>query len=321
MILTTLSPDFTPRSQALRFGIDTESESPQDVELEVVDATTDTTLARQLLREVTTAELNIAPYTREFTDHKPSQVRHSSFKEAPSSLYAIRSEESLSEPLRITVNRRVQSTPTLVTSMPHNRTISLGERDELLLLACPDDHIEAIITGDTGEEITLGYTTSTGATILSISTEDFASNIGTLDVEIVCNGEKFATLHYRMVRSGRKAMRVAWISSEGSIERYTFPVTAQRQQKSEKRTVAMAEGQRVVSTTTEQTEVLLSRYEPRLTIEALAEIISATKVWVERYDNCHEVEVLTSVVDHNLMGEPDSLRLTIRQWRRKEGAL
>ena len=321
MILTTLSPDFTPRNQALRFGIDTESETPQDVVIDVVDVITDTTLSRQRLRQITSAEVNIAPYTRDFSFHKPSLKSQTSFKEAPTSLYAIRCEDSQSEPLLVTVNRRVQSTPTLITSMPLNRTISYGERDELLLLVAPDDHIRAHIESDTGEELTLDCTNPMGATILSISTEDFASNIGSFDVEIVCNGEWLTTLHYKMVRSSRKSMRLAWISDEGSIERYTFPMTAKKQQKCEKRSVTMAEGQRVVSATTEQTDVLISRYEPRHTIEPLSEIISATKVWIERGNECHEVEVLTSVVDHNLLGEPDSLRLTIRQWSRKEGAL
>lgn len=321
MILTTLSPDFTPRNQALRFGIDTERETPQDVMVDVVDVATDTTLSRQHLRQITTAEVNIAPYTRDFSLHTPSQKRHTSFKEAPSSLYAIRCEDCQSEPLRISVNRREQSTPTLVTSMPLNRTISYGERDELLLLVNPNNHISVYIEGDTGEVMMLDYTALTGAAILSISTADFAYNIGTLDVDIECNGEWLTTLHYKMVRSGRKSMRLAWISDEGSIERYTFPMTTKRQQKCEKRSVAAAEGQRVVSATTEQSDVLISRYEPRLTIESLAEIISATKVWIERGDDYNEVEVLTSVVDHNLLGEPDCLRLTIRQWRRKEVAL
>jgi hypothetical protein len=116
-------------------------------------------------------------------------------------------------------------------------------------------------------------------------------------------------------------VRLAWISGEGSIERYTFPTTLKSRRKSEKRTILMGEEQRVVASTTEQSTELNSRYEPRRTIEALIEIISSTKVWIECNDNLQEVEVLTSVTDHNLLGEPDSVRLTISQWRRKEGGL
>lgn len=321
MILKTISPDFTPRNHALRFGIDSESDTAEDVVVEVVDVESDSTIARQRLRQVTTAEVNIAPYTRAFVLHKPSQESHTSFKEAPSALYAIRSEDCQSEPLRISVNRRVKNPPTLVTSMPLNRNIAYGERDELFLLVNPDDHLRAYIEGDSGEELTLDYTTATGATILSISTEDFASNIGTLDVEIVCNGEWLTTLHYQVARSSRNSVRLAWISGEGSIERYTFPTILKSRRKSEKRTILMGDEQRVVASTTEQSRELNSRYEPRRTIEALIEIISSTKVWIECNDNLQEVEVLTSVTDHNLLGEPDSVRLTIRQWRRKESGL
>lgn len=62
MRIYKLSNDFTPRHEGLLFGIETEFDEPQDVEVEVVDVATNEVVATQLLHEVTYAEVNIAPY-------------------------------------------------------------------------------------------------------------------------------------------------------------------------------------------------------------------------------------------------------------------
>lgn len=321
MILTTLSHDFTPRNSALRFGIESESDTPQDVEIEVVDCDNDTTIARQRLRKVTSAEVNIAPYATLPAEHRPTQLVGTSFEELPTAQYTIRTDGVEATPIRISVNRCEVSAPTIVTTMPLNRTIAYGERDELLLMGGVDDHFAAHIESDQGDDLSLDYTSPTGAVRLTISTEDFERNIGSLSVEITHNGEWLTTLHYRVVKARGKSLRLAWISEKGSIERYTFAAIAKAQRKSEKHTITTSNGLQVVSSTSEQLLLLNSRYEPRHITKALAEIISSTKVWIERHNNLHEVEVLTSVIDSNLFGKPDSVRLTLRQWGRKEGSV
>ena len=103
MILTTLSHDFTPRNSALRFGIESESDIPQDVEIEVVDCDNDTTIARQHLRKVTSAEVNIAPYATHPAEHRPTQLVGTSFGELPTAQYTIRTDGVEATPIRISV--------------------------------------------------------------------------------------------------------------------------------------------------------------------------------------------------------------------------
>ncbi len=321
MKVTKITNDFAPRNRAICFGIETELDEPCNVEVEVVNVEANTTLARQIIREVTSATVNIAPYTKPFAEYTPSLHHETSFEEAPTASYTIRVDDIDAEPIRLTVNCEEQSLPSLVSTMPTKRTIAYGERDELLLLANAGDTFATIIKTDTGEELSLDYTTQTGAAILSLSTEDFGSDVRTLEVTILCNDSHLNVLHYNVVASRKGAIRLAWISSKGSIERYTFPAVTKSQRKSEKESHTTLAGRRVTSSNTESSLTLVSRYEPRSTIKALADIISTTKVWIEGEDVCHEVEVRSSTVDTNLFGEPDSTVIELTEWRREEVAL
>ena len=321
MKLTKIANDFAPRNKALYFGITTELEEPCDIEVEVVDADFDSTIARQLLREITSVKVNIAPYTKPFTEYVPSLHPETSIEEAPTASYTIRVEGIEAEPIRLSVNSQEQMAPSLVSTMPLKRTIAYGERDELLLIAHTNDNLAIVIKSDTGEELSLHHTTSTGAAILSLSTEDFDNDIRSLYVEISCNEHSVSLLHYNVVSAHKSDVRLAWISSRGSIERYTFPVTANRQRKAEKQTIRTRDGVGVVSSSTERRQTLVSRFEPRDTIDALADIISATRVWIEEKGGFREVEVCSSVIDGNLFSEPDCVAIELIDGHREEVVL
>lgn len=320
MRITKLSDDFTPRHEGLLFGIDVESEQPGDVTIEVVDMASEEVIATQRLREITTAEVNIAHYVAPITDYTPSRTAHTTFKEAPSRYTMIRSGEDFSAPIITSVNRSRVSPPSCVRTMPNLRTISYGEVDEVLIIAAERDTLTANFVADTGEILTLDYTAATGAAILSISTKDFGKKFRTLDVELLCNGERLDTLHYAIAPTHKGALRLAWLSSTGSIERYTFPVVVKSQFNSVKESIETPEGRKVVHSVSESILSLKSRYESLATIEALAEIISSPRVWIESSTGCAEVEVISSLVDKNLFNEPDIIAINILEWR-KEGPL
>lgn len=321
MRLYKLSNDFTPRHEGLLFGIETEFDEPQDVEVEVVDVTTNEVVATQLLHEVTTAEVNIAPYVAPLGDYAPSRPLYTTFVEAPTRLFAVRVGDVDSEPIVVSVNREAVTLPTLLTSMPQTRRIAYGEWDELLVLTERGAIIEANIDADTGESISVEYTSENGAATLCILTKDFGKKVRTFDVEIICDGALLTTLHYTVVPKRKGALRLAWLSDGGSIERYTFPISVKQQRTVERVCIETLEGSRVVSTVAVSTLSMKSHYEPRKVVEALAQITSSTRVWIESEESSSEVLPLTAVVDVNIFGEPESLSVGVQLWRREERAL
>ena len=62
MIITKLSDDLTPLHKGIFFGIETESDTPSDLLVEVVNIQSGAVVAEQQLHNVTSADVNIAPY-------------------------------------------------------------------------------------------------------------------------------------------------------------------------------------------------------------------------------------------------------------------
>jgi hypothetical protein len=205
--------------------------------------------------------------------------------------------------------------------MPERRSISRGEIDELLLLVERDDNLVARIETDTNDYIHLDYTTVSGAVILAISPDDFNTDVRSIDVEIQQNGFPLASLHYTLRAEHEGSRRLAWLSEEGSIERYTFPVVTKRVCRADKLHIGVGENRRVVRSSSESEMSLISRYEPCAMIESLARIIAATKVWIESPSGNSEVVVKSSVIDSNLFGEPVCIELVISENSREEAIL
>lgn len=316
-----ISNDFTPCHEGLFFAIDTEADEPQDVMVEVVDVSADEVVATQRLREIRSAELNIAPYIKPFAEQRPFRSATTMFADAPLKHYTIRNEEAEAEPLAVSVNRSHVELPSVVTSMPLSRTIAYGEVDELLIFAEPESAIEVNIVADTGEDVAIEYITTSGATTLCISTKDFGKKVRNLDVDLSCNGVEFCALHYRVVPSRKGALRLAWVSDCGSIERYTFPVVVKSQRKGDREFIDTLGGRRVVRTTAESIISVRSHYEPRATVEAIAQVLSSPNVWVEYSNRYQDVGVLSTAVDVDVFGEPECVMLALQEWRREERAL
>lgn len=321
MRLEKLSKDFTPRNQGMFFGIDTESDEPQDVVVEVVDVDADEVVATQLLRGITTAEVNIAPYVKPITDYVPQHITEATLVNVPVANYAVRAEGEESEAIRISVNRTVAECPSAITAMPHNRRICYGESDELLIMMEVGDDINVVITTDMDEMWELQSMVETGLLSLHIPTEMFSEHISEIDVELLYNGDSLHHLHYAVTPPHKNAIRLAWISECGSIERYTFPTVAKCERKATKESIVTREGFKVVGVGAESQISLVSRYEPRQTIQALTEIISSPKVWIDKRGSYSAVAVESSLVDSNIFAEPDCLTLVVSGWRREEKGL
>ena len=321
MKLLKKSSNFTPLHQGLFFGIDTENSTPSDVLVDIIDATTEEVIAMQKLRSVVSAEVNVAPYLKQFTEYVPSSDS-TGFKEAPTRACAIRVSNEISEPLVVSTNNSAVVTPSAVTSLPLSRYITPEEIDELLLLVEENDTLVANIRTDSGDSLELEYTTTTGAVILSIASMDFDTMYSrSIDVDVECNGEHLVSLHYSLIAAHKGSCRLAWISESGAIERYTFPIMAKKEYKSDKLQIEGHDNRRIVRSTFESELSLASRYEPQALIESLAQIISSPRVWIEQANNLKEVIVTTSAIDSNIFGEPSYIRLVVSERHKKEVTL
>ncbi len=318
MKITKFSGNFTPLNEGVFFGIDTEEEIPTDIAVEIIDVAKGEVVATQLLRNTVSATINIAPYIARMEEYAPTKHHQTTIMQAPTASYKIRVEDIESKEVVLSVNRcKVGSAPTIVTSLPNSRRIAHNENDELLIVAGKGKRIYVEMVADTGETLHLEELSSSEAIRLIISTEDFGTNIRSFDVALYCEGEKFGSLHYTVAPTTKVATRLAWISDCGTIEQYTFPLSHTAKRSADKQIVATEGG--VVATRCQAKQVisLSSRYEPRATIEAIAQITSATKVWVKQGEKWDLVEVVTPHLEYNLFGEPSHLSLDVCLWQKE----
>ena len=319
MKITKLSNNFTPLNQGVYFDIDTEDNTPTTLMVEIIDTSTAEVIATQQLREVTSAKVNIAPYLPRFEDYNPVQNCCTSLSEVPYAQYNIRVEDIESESVTVSVNKiEMGEVPIILTAMPLSRRITRGECDEVLVLTDCDCNISAKITSDTGEQLYIEHYSEMGATRLAISTADFGTDIQTLDIVLYCEGEMFGTLHYSVVPALKSATRLAWLSDKGSIEQYTFPISHKANRAVERRDIVTSEGVKTAHCRTRHNNSLASRFEPAATIAALAQIISATKVWVVDGVEARGVEVTSHTIEQDIFGTPESICIDISTLNEEE---
>ncbi|MBR4969955.1 MAG: hypothetical protein IKY57_07350 [Alistipes sp.] len=318
MKITKISNDFTPLHKGILFGIDTETEEPTDLLVEIIEGVEERVLARQHLRSVTKSQVNIAPYIERTAERTPSQLHNLAIVNIPTTTHRIRIGEVVSEGITTSINSDIVTLPSIVSTMPNSRRIARNERDELLIIANKGSHISITMTTGTNDGTTILHYATTGVALLSISPTDLGVDSGSMDVTVSCNDSRLGVVHYEIVPSFGKGVRLAWISERGSIERYTFPAVISSQYLADKHSIRTAEGGRVVSSTTRHIISTASRYEPHATAEALAYIASSPRVWIEDENGCTEVEVLSSTTNKNLFNEPDCVNIELLVWSREE---
>lgn len=321
MKIDFIPENFTPVEQGLIFGFSTESDTPQDVEVEIIDAQSDEVIATQLLLRVISAAVNIAPYVERFEKRAPisCQEAASHLEELEVARYKIRiagveSDEVVVAPLRCEV-----VTPDIITVMPQHRKIACEGCDELIFAVEEGAIVEVQLLASDGESLSFAKQAESGLLHCVVAPTDFAEGVTSITLQIYLNGEEWRTLEYEIVPQRRHAMQVAWVSStHGTIERYIFPILSSWRNGVDKQRMGEGAKLKAVAATISNSIKLRSDYEPQATIAALADIVAAPKVWVEFDGAWVQVDVLTSESGYNLFGEPDLVELEFGIVNRRE---
>lgn len=313
MKFTDQPENLSPVDAGLVYSFDTETAEPRDVQVSVIEYDSDETVGRLMLCGVTTGSFDIAPYVRRFIDPRPMTIRGTILLEAPCCRFFVEIDGVRSRLLVLTDNRVEAVAGSWLSTMTEHRRIGNNERDEIRIFCRPDSMLDVCAVADNGMATYCEMTTETGAAILCLDTRDFPEDSRTLEVRITCNGGYIRSVYYSFVKRYPNDMRLAWVSSVGTVERYTFPIVRSIMRNTVRSTVAEADGfRRTAGCETEQCIRLVSDYERRGVIEALAEIALSPKVWVEGVKAHTEVEVLTTASTLYEYGRPCCIDMDLR---------
>ena len=194
-------------------------------------------------------------------------------------------------------------------TLPLQRLIPEGARDELTLLAPDSGTVKATVTARSADTMTAQSYSAflKGPVLFVLDTRDFPG-ADTLTVEI----DGIATVEYTVVPAAEQAVRVAWRSSAGSVEQYSFPVVRTTTVQVEKLRAEGPEGLVAVPRRREATRTLVSAYETEAVLTALAELVESPEVWVVGEDSCTPIDVATDEAVVRRLGNLCCLEIDIR---------
>lgn len=318
MKITRQPDNFTPLSEGHVIAFDTESATPVDVEVNVLDMRSFQTITRMRLCGVTSGEIDVAPYIGRLLEAVPCSDCGTSLNVAPYVCYTVVFNGVRTDKIYACMNRVAPTLPSWLSTMPQHRRLLYGEHDEVMLFGPKLALFEATAVADTGDDVSLTLAGESGAAMFCLDTLDFPETVRSIELSLKCNGTGLLTIFYTVERDRGTGVRLVWTSSAGTIERYTFPIVRNTVQSVVRESVADADGMPVtVGCTTEQTLRLVSDYERRSMAGAIAEVAQSPKVWRECGNVLSRVEVTTASTTLYEFGRPDCVEVDIRT-RRKE---
>lgn len=244
----------------------------------IVDERSGSTLALKRFYRTNSATINAAPAARSLIRFSPLQEVTGIWPAVGrTARIVVEAGGERSNSRLFTAGNAMPQLPSVPTTLPVRRTIARGEYDELTLFVPNDCFIELTRRFSDGETFWEAFqllsVTRTEPGIFVIHADEYEPQTVGLAIDIRSGDERLGTFLYDFVSRPAGSRRVAWRSSLGSIEHFTFPAEKELVQ-----TVRRGEGSG--QTECSRTLTLLSGYQPRAVVAALAEIVGSPDVWV-----------------------------------------
>lgn len=289
--------------------------APRTLEVEVADVMTGDIIAVKRLQNTSAGTVDIAPLLRNRLRLAP--LTEAGFHAIDDRAPRIRvSVEGASVVRRFLANRLPLATEALVSSMPAERIIHPGERDELTLLP-GITRIETRFTTASGTVTSRNHYSpyAVHPALFVLDTATAPEGVAAIEVRLYgADATVRSQLRYTVVPRPEGAVRVAWFGRRGSVEHYTFPICRRCAETQQRTDYRHADGSRqVAGTQFEGRMTLVSAYERAEVAAALAEIGTAPALWtVAAEGSVRAVEAIAAdriVATH---GAPSLVEITLR---------
>ncbi len=228
MIFTSIPQNGSSWHETLRFGFDTEQSAPTDLTLEI--ATETQSIAQRKLYGVTCAEVDIAPYLREFSYLPP--IIGDSVTITPS-----RSAQRVRLLVDGVTSRHVSlfhapynpSAPHIISRAVSKRTIAANEPIIITLLATWNMVLSVTFKTLQGTSNMKFNAKPTGTPMdIVIPSSIYPEHTESINITINNDKQRIAELEYSVVDYGDKGWCIAWFNMDGGVETYTFPTGIRR---------------------------------------------------------------------------------------------
>lgn len=293
------------------------SDDEREITISIYNADESELYGTKRLYDASSVTVNIAPIIRNFAI--PSAIKSSvGFVESLNSGFvSVFVEEQLGDTTdcRTFLYSHSDSTESeILTSMPLERTVAKGE-SELVTIRCEKGSMliarlayypynsqsslmEASYQLDSAESGVAIFNFELESSLLEGELSGVALESITLTIEEYMEDEsinQLSMINYIVINPPATPTRLAWISTAGSIEHYTFPIID--------KILRSVDGEVSIS--------LSSALEPVTMRSSLSEIISSPRVWLDHGDSYEQVSIGSEDIEIANLRELERVSLTI----------
>ena len=226
MIFKTLPQNGASWHSPLLYSLEFDQREEQ-VEVEIYDLLSSSTLGCIKLYNLSSAEIDIAPYIRSYMlnnllDKHTAVIQHS----ADACRVVIRAKGLESEPRLLFRSDISTGQIGFLSTIIDQGTVAVGEVIRLTLLATQSINLVVTRPSEGGIEVYSFKAEGVPCEIaLPINVAQEGENIL---IRATCDGEYVGLCRYRVVGRDESAVRLAWVNSKGGMECYTFPQSVKR---------------------------------------------------------------------------------------------
>ena len=314
MIFKTIPQNGASWQKPLLYNLDFEQREKQII-VEIYDLLSSEQIGRIMLYNLTSAEIDIAPYIRsrklnELLAKQESVIAPS--QDACRVVLRVNGEES--EPRLIFRSEISGLSPQVLSETSKNGTIAVGETIRLTILAHSEINLFVTQPSDGGFS-QFKYATD-GVPCEVVVPIKIAKPGDNVELRVVCDDESIVECKYRVVERDSSAVRLTWVNAKGGMESYTFPQSVKRSLvvKSEDLEGECGWYRRVTGSTVVRRVLLLGATQSE--VDSMVDILLSPMV--VRCDNGREmaVQLLTDTITYDDHGRVRRLEFDIKEeWK------
>lgn len=287
----------------------------EQVEVEIYDQLSSAQLGRVMLYNVTTAEIDIAPYIRSYrlasSLDSQSEIIHRS-ADACRVVLRVKGEES--EPRLSFRSNIVGRAKGVLSTITDNGTVAMGEVIRFTLLAKQSVSLVVSRPSEGGIEV---YTYTTEGVPCEVALPINVARVGeNILIRVTCDGEYVGLYSYRVVSRDDSAVRLAWVNAKGGMECYTFPQSIRRSIAVKAEDVECECGwyRRIVSSTVVRRLIMAGATQDE--VDRVLEVLLSPKVYRCNGVEGIAVQLLTDTLAYDAHGKLHRLEFEItEEWK------
>lgn len=199
----------------------------KQVTVEIYDMLSSEQLGRIMLYNLTSAEIDIAPYIRSRKLSEPLAKQEAIIAPSPDACRVVLRVNGVESEPRLIFRSEISTlSPQVMSAITENGSIAVGETIRLTVLAKSDINLTLVQPSDGGFS---KYECATDGVPCEVVVPINNAKLGDIiTLRVVCDNTEVVMCSYRVVERDSSAVRLTWLNAKGGVESHTFPQSVKR---------------------------------------------------------------------------------------------